>query len=85
MLALKANHGFLYDEVQRFFRWAHQRQFAEVAHQSYHTVDSEHGRLAERRYWLVSELGWLTGTKEGRACAVWGGWSVSARWRRRRR
>jgi predicted transposase YbfD/YdcC len=64
VLALKANHGFLYDEVQHFFRWAQQRQFTDVAHQYYHTVDGEHGRLEERRYWLVSELGWLTEKKE---------------------
>src|SRR5712691_714384 len=30
VLALKANHGFLYDEVQHFFRWARQRQFADA-------------------------------------------------------
>jgi len=64
VLALKANHGFLYDEVQHFFRWARQRQFAEVPHSYSHTIDGEHGRLEERRYWLVSELGWLAETKE---------------------
>jgi predicted transposase YbfD/YdcC len=64
VLALKANHGFLYDEVQRFFRWARQRQFAEVSHQYYHTVDGEHGRIEERHYWLVSELGWLAEKQE---------------------
>jgi predicted transposase YbfD/YdcC len=64
VLTLKANHGFLYDEVQRFFRWARQRQFAEVPHHSYHTLDGEHGRIDERHYWLVSDLGWLTEKKD---------------------
>jgi predicted transposase YbfD/YdcC len=64
VLALKATHGFLYDEVQHFFRWARQRQFADGPHSYYHTIDGEHGRLEERRYWLVSELGWLAETKE---------------------
>ena len=64
VLALKANHGFLYDEVQRFFRWARQRQFGDVPHHYYHTIDGEHGRIEERHYWLVSELGWLAEKKE---------------------
>jgi predicted transposase YbfD/YdcC len=64
VLALKANHGFLHDEVQHFFRWARQRQFADVPHSYYHTLEGEHGRLEERRYWLVSELGWLAEKKE---------------------
>jgi predicted transposase YbfD/YdcC len=63
VLALKANHGFLYEEVQRFFRWARQRQFADVPHHYYHTIDGEHGRIEERRYWVVSELGWLAERK----------------------
>jgi predicted transposase YbfD/YdcC len=64
VLALKANHGFLYDEVQRFFRWAQRHQFADVPHRYYHTVDGEHGRIEERRYWLVSELDWLAEQKQ---------------------
>src|SRR5262245_2693644 len=64
VLALKANHGFLYDEVHHFFRWARQRQFVDVPHLSYHPLDGEHGCIEERRYWLVSELGWLTDKKE---------------------
>ncbi len=64
VLALKANHGFLYDEVQRFFRWAQRRQFADIPHQYYHTVDGEHGRIEDRRYWLVSELDWLAEKKK---------------------
>ena len=60
VLTLKANHGLLYEEVQRFFAWARQRQFADVAHEEYHTLDSNHGRVEERHYWLVSDLAWLT-------------------------
>jgi predicted transposase YbfD/YdcC len=64
VLALKANHGFLYEEVQRFFRWAQQRQFVDVPHQYYHTLDGEHGRIEERRYWLVADLDWLAEKKD---------------------
>jgi len=29
----------------------------------HHTVDGEHGRIEERRYWLVSEIDWLAETR----------------------
>jgi predicted transposase YbfD/YdcC len=64
VLTLKANHGLLYEEVQRFFAWARQRQFAGIPHAEYHTVDGNHGRVEERRYWLVSDLTWLTAKRE---------------------
>jgi predicted transposase YbfD/YdcC len=60
VLTRKANQGLRYEEVQRFFAWARQRQFADVAHEEYHTLDSNHGRVEERHYWLVSDLAWLT-------------------------
>jgi len=58
VLALKGNHGTLPEEVKGFFTWAQQHHFAEVPHQVYRTVDGEHGRIEERRYWLVSEIEW---------------------------
>lgn len=64
VLTLKANHGLLYEEVQRFFAWAQQRQFADVPHEYEHTLDGSHGRVEERRYWLVSDLTWLTAKQE---------------------
>ena len=64
VLTLKANHGLLYEEVQRFFAWARQRQFTDVAHEYYHTLDGTHGRIEERHYWLVSDLTWLTARRE---------------------
>src|SRR5712691_12474281 len=57
VLALKGNHGTLPEEVKGFFTWA-QQHLAAVPHQVYRTVDGEHGRLEERRYWLVSEIEW---------------------------
>src|SRR5437867_1187263 len=59
VLALKSNQGLRHDEVALFFCWAQQRQFAKVPHAFHRTVDGEHGRIEERRYWLVSEMGWL--------------------------
>jgi predicted transposase YbfD/YdcC len=64
VLTLKANHELLYKEVQGFFAWAQQRQFADVPPEYYHTLDGNHGRVEERRYWLVSDLTWLTAKQE---------------------
>ena len=72
VLMLKANHGLLYEEVQRFFGWAQQRQFADVPHEYYHTLEGKHGRIEERRSWVVSDLSgfketqdWLGVTESG--------------------
>jgi predicted transposase YbfD/YdcC len=64
VLTLKANQGLLYEEVQRFFAWARRRQFAGVPHEYYHTEEERHGRVEERRYWLVSELSGFTETQD---------------------
>jgi len=64
VLTLKANHGRLYEEVQRFFARAQQRQFVAIPHQYYHTLEGQHGRMEERRYWLVSDLSGCSETQE---------------------
>jgi predicted transposase YbfD/YdcC len=64
VLTLKANHGRLYEEVQRFFARAQQRQFVDVPHQYYHTLDGQHGRVEERRYWVVSALSGFSETQD---------------------
>ncbi len=64
VLTLKANQGLLYDEVQRFFAWANERQFADVPHEYYHTEEETHGRVEERRYWLVSALSGFSETQD---------------------
>jgi predicted transposase YbfD/YdcC len=64
VLTLKANQGLLYEEVQRFFAWAQQHQFADVPHEYYHTLDGKHGRVEERRYWLVSGLNGFKETQD---------------------
>jgi len=64
VLTLKANHGLLYEEVERFFGWAQQRQFADVPHEYYHTLEGKHGRIEERRYWVVSALSGFKETQD---------------------
>ena len=67
VLALKANHGFLYREVELFFKGAQRYGFADLPHAFYQTVDGGHGRIEVRRYWLVSAIDWLADT------AAWAG------------
>ena len=59
---ISGNQGTLHEEVDGFFRRAQGRQFAEVPHSSYTTVEKGHGRIEERCYWLVSDIAWLLPT-----------------------
>jgi predicted transposase YbfD/YdcC len=63
VLALKGNQGVMYDEVGLFFAGARRSKFWHLPYQEHHTVDGEHGRIEERRYWLVSEIDWLAETR----------------------
>jgi predicted transposase YbfD/YdcC len=54
-LALKENHGDLYDEVQATFTMAEQEAFASVTCESDRTVEKAHGRLESREYWTISD------------------------------
>jgi predicted transposase YbfD/YdcC len=64
VLTLKANHSLLYEEVQCFFARARQCQFVDVPHHYYQTLEGQHGRVEERRYWLVSELSGFKETQD---------------------
>lgn len=59
VLALKANQGTLYDEVQQSFVLAEGQQFAGVAHAHHQTVNKGHGRVEVRRYTTISEPSWI--------------------------
>ena len=54
-LALKENHGDLYDEVQATFRMAEQEGFASVTAEADRTIEKAHGRLEIREYWTISD------------------------------
>jgi predicted transposase YbfD/YdcC len=57
VLALKGNHGTLYQEVKAFLNDAVQRQEKHLA--QHQTVEKDHGRIETRRYWITAQLGWL--------------------------
>jgi predicted transposase YbfD/YdcC len=53
VFALKANHPQLHQDVIDWFAWAHQRDFRDVPHDFYQTVNKGHGRLEIRRCWAI--------------------------------
>lgn len=57
VLALKGNHEVVHEEVKSYLDDAIERKAKElVRHQ---TVEKDHGRLEERRYWQSANLDWF--------------------------
>ena len=54
VLALKANQGTMYQDVVDLFDDALTTGFAEMEHDTHHSVDKGHGRLEHRQYWTIS-------------------------------
>lgn len=59
VLALKANQGTLYQDVQWLFEQAQGNEFAQVEHDFHQTIEKGHGRIDTRRCWTLSELDYL--------------------------
>jgi predicted transposase YbfD/YdcC len=53
VLALKANQGTLYQDVVDVFDDALTTGFADLKHETHHSVDKGHGRLEHRQYWTI--------------------------------
>jgi predicted transposase YbfD/YdcC len=65
LLALKANHERLYDQVKAFWEGAYRRGFKGYGVMTYHRQWNEgHGRFEARRCWATSDLSWLGGREE---------------------
>jgi predicted transposase YbfD/YdcC len=54
-LALKKNHGLLYQKVANLFATARQENFEQVPHQQIQVTDKGYGRLEDRRYWIIED------------------------------
>lgn len=59
VLALKGNQPDLHAEVKLFFETARSENFARIPHGYEETTDKEHSRIEIRKYWQVSNIGWL--------------------------
>lgn len=55
VLALKGNQGHLYEDVQEWFAWAKQSNFAQMAYSAAQTVNKGHGRLEIRRCYALAD------------------------------
>ena len=65
LLALKANHEHLYEQVKAFWGEAYRRGFKGDEVMAYHRQWNEgHGRFEARRCWATSDLSWLEGREE---------------------
>src|SRR5512142_1714082 len=65
VLALKANHEHLYDQVKAFWEGAYRRGFKGYEAMSYHRQWNEsHGRFEARRCWATSDLSWSAGRED---------------------
>ncbi len=61
LLALKANHPHLQEEVVDFFEHALSDATIDATPLAMHeSVDKGHGRLETRRVWCTSDLGWMS-------------------------
>jgi predicted transposase YbfD/YdcC len=58
VLALKKNHGHLYEDVTLFLDDARAHDFADLDHAYHETVDGDHGRIETRRYGITSAIDW---------------------------
>ena len=56
VLALKANQGNLFEDVEQLFSWARSQGFKDIEHEFYQTLDGEHGRVEKRRYWSMANV-----------------------------
>jgi predicted transposase YbfD/YdcC len=55
VLALKGNQGHLYEDVQEWFAWAKQSNFAQMAYSTAQSVNKGHGRLEIRRCYALAD------------------------------
>lgn len=61
VLALKGNHHTLHEQVESFFQAVRGQRTSGFTLATHRTIDKEHGRIEERRYWQVNAPDYLYG------------------------
>lgn len=56
VIAVKGNQGHLHQSIKDFFEICHEEEFSNVSHQYHEEVDSGHGRVESRKYWISDTL-----------------------------
>ena len=69
MLALKANHETLYEEISSYFDEASQHDIEDYDIDTCETVDGGHGRVETRRCYVCSKIDWLEEKKNWQGLA----------------
>lgn len=59
VFSLKGNQGNLHKDVRLLFEDAKKDDFKDLSHDSFTTVDGEHGRIETRRYTTVADVDWF--------------------------
>lgn len=59
VLALKANHPTMHEEVKLFLDDAISRDCKDIAHDFHESVEKGHGRIETRRVWVSTEVAWF--------------------------
>jgi len=54
LLTIKKNQPHLHEDMQLFFKLAHQNNFQKVEHTYHRTVNKDHGRIEIRECWAIS-------------------------------
>jgi len=64
VLALKANHKHLYEDVVQLFKSARQQDWKDIEHEFYQTINKGHGRIEIRRHWTMGLTEYLCGAEQ---------------------
>jgi predicted transposase YbfD/YdcC len=56
VLALKGNHGNLFEDVQQLFAWAQLQAFKDIKHDFDETLEAGHGRIEKRRCGTLGQV-----------------------------
>ena len=59
VLAMKGNQGEFHDDIKLYLDQKIETNFTDVAHSAFESVDGNHGRIEQRKVWLVSGIDWL--------------------------
>lgn len=60
VISLKGNQGNLHRDVGLYFEDARKENFRDISHETFVTVDGDHGRIETRRYTIVSDTTWFS-------------------------
>lgn len=61
-LAVKTNQAILYEEIKEYFSYAEKEEAKKLS--TYETLEKNHGRIEKRKYWISSDIGYLTGKEK---------------------